>query len=530
MTTLRCGVLITLLFTLAAGADDRTPTSNDDLIEFPSAELVLEQQQARQAGDAILSLFQTRRVSPKFDNQPLDQVVQQLAKLTKTSFQIDVRALAEEGIGPDSPITFNARKPQRVADVLDRLLQPLQLSWYIDGNVVRVTTAAKTNVFLQTRAYRVGRLLRLVVERDVRLPRSPSMTTDAEGNLQPAAIRGDMAAASRKLEEALQEATSGPWEQRDGEGGNTPRVVAERMLVQQTQQAHREINALLRTVELILSRPFGSAPLLVTETDEELTELTRMQRLLETEIEFNFTDAPLTDVTKRLSDKLDEEIAIDIEALTEEGIRTDSPVTFQGRFAAGIALSQILEPLQLAHQFRHGAVYVTTIAKSKERLQTVVYDVADFLQVGHSMQGLLQFIEDSTAGPWLNTGGEGGTQTEFPGGVLVIRQIANVHDEIASLLGGLRKTLRAAAQSPRTKESEFQTRFLQARSKAEAKAIERLLRTFVAPATWDSSGGRGLIGTADDRIVIRQTKAVHEQIDRFLREYQQATPVGQAAK
>lgn len=255
-----------------------------------------------------------------------------------------------------------------------------------------------------------------------------------------------------------------------------------------------------------------------------------MQRLLETEIEVNFTEAPLTDVTKWMSDKLDEEVAIDIEALTEEGIRTDSPVTFQGRFAAGIALSQILEPLQLAHQFRHGTVYVSTIHRSKERLQTVVYDVADFLQVGHSMQGLMHFIEDSTAGPWLNSDGEGGTQTEFSGGLLVIRQIASVHDEIASLLGGLRKTLRATAQSPRTKESEFQTRFHQARSKAEAVAIERLLRTFVAPATWNSSGGSGVIGTADDRIVIRQTKSVHEQIDRFLREYQQATPVGGIAK
>lgn len=155
-----------------------------------------------------------------------------------------------------------------------------------------------------------------------------------------------------------------------------------------------------------------------------------MQRLLETEIEVNFTEAPLTDVTKWMSDKLDEEVAIDIEALTEEGIRTDSPVTFQGRFAAGIALSQILEPLQLAHQFRHGTVYVSTIHRSKERLQTVVYDVADFLQVGHSMQGLMHFIEDSTAGPWLNSDGEGGTQTEFSGGLLVIRQIASVHDEI----------------------------------------------------------------------------------------------------
>ena len=33
--------------------------------------------------------------------------------------------------------------------------------------------------------------------------------------------------------------------------------------------------------------------------------------------------------------------------------------------------------------------------------------------------------------------------------------------------------------------------------------------------------------TAEDRLIIRQTKTVHEQIDRFLSEYQQAKPIGQ---
>ncbi len=60
--------------------------------------------------------------------------------------------------------------------------------------------------------------------------------------------------------------------------------------------------------------------------------------------------------------------------------------------------------------------------------------------------------------------------------------------------------------------------------------LERLLMTFVAPATWDSSGGPGVLRTAGDRLVIRQANAVHDQIDRFLREYQQAAPIGQAAK
>ena len=532
MTTPRVWILFVLLVPFTADADDRTPLSDAELIEFPSAASVVAQQQARKAADVLLAKFQTRRVSPKFDNLPLDQMVKQLAELTQTTIQIDATALLEEGIGLDTPITFAVRKPQRVIDVLGRMLQPLQLTWIIDDDVVRVTTVVKHKEFLELRAYRVSRLLRLAAEREVRLPEVPRTVELVDGHLAnlPAANTENMAAASLVLSNALQEATSGPWSNRDGEGGVAPRVVSGRMLVQQTQQVHREINALLRTAEVVLARPFGSAPLLAVETDEELTELTRLQRVLETEIDCDFTDQPLTDVVKWLSETLDDEIVLDTESLAEEGIAADSAVTFQGRMTARAALQRILEPLQLTQIFRHGAVFITSLPKSKELRQTVVYDVADILLVGHSMQALMRLIEDSTVGPWINTDGEGGTQTEFPGGLLVILQVPSVQDEIALLLTGLRKTLRATAQSPRTKASEFQTRFLQARTTTEAQSIERLLRTFVAPAAWDTTGTGGLIGTAADRIVIRQTKAIHEQIDRFLREYQQATPAGQTLK
>ena len=522
--TLRSVVLLTGLITLTAVADEPRPDgpapTSDGFFEFPSAEFQREQLQARQAADAILIQFQTRRLSPKFEDQPLDQVVQQLGKLTKTLFQIDRDALAEEGIQHDMPITFAVRKAPRVADVLDRILKPLQLDWYLEGNVVYVTTITKQKNLLQTKAYRVGNLLRLQAERDVRLP--PAEPT-VEQNPQRSQLP-EITTVGGHLEQSLQSATPGPWKERDSQGGAKPQVFAEQMLVQQSSQMHREVAALVRCLELALARPFGSPPLFVAETDEIANESARLQRLIETELDVDLTDTPLNEAVQRFSDKLDEGIVLDIEALTEEGIQLDFPVTFRGRGSLRTVLQQLSDQLHLTLEIRHGAIFITTSSTSLRHLKPVVYDVADFLQLRHSIRELMQVIEDSIDGTWASTG-EGGTITEFRGGLLVIRQTAEVHFEIAGLLSDLRKTLRADSQSPRVKNAECQTRFHRAKSKAEATALERVLPTLVAPGRWNVSDGRSLIGTADDRLIIHQTNAVHEQIDRFLREYQQAKPI-----
>ena len=530
MLTRLCCVLIAMLITLVVVADEPqpngpTPTS-DGFFEFPSAEFQREQMQARNAADAILSQFQTRRLSPQFEDQPLDQVVQQLGKLTKTLFQINRAALAQEGIQLDTPITFAVRKAQRVTDVLDRILQPLQLDWYIEGNIVYVTTAQKQKELFQTKAYRVGNLLRLQAERDVRLPPAESTVEQNPEQVQSPEI----ATPTGHLVQALQLATPGPWREQHGEGSAKPHVFAQQMLVQQSSQMHREVAALLRCLELALARPFGSPPLLVAETDEIAADTARLQRLIETELDVDLTGIPLNEAAQRFSEKLDEGIALNIERLQEEGIQLEVPVTFRGQASLRVVIQQLSGQLQLALEIRHGAIFITTSSSSLSQLKTVVYDVADFLQLRHSIRELMQLIEDSTDGPWKASSGEGGTITEFRGGLLVIRQTADVHSEIAGLLSDLRKTLRAEPQSPRVKAAEFETRFHRAKSKAEAAALERVLPTLVAPGRWNVSDGRSLIGTADDRLIIHQTNAVHEQIDRFLREYQQAKPIESLAK
>lgn len=508
---------------LMAGADEpRSSSTSGSVIEYPTEDILRERQQERQAAEVTLRKLRERH-QIQFVDLPLTEAAKQLSKLTEIRFHIDVSSLQEEGIGADTPITRRTRQPQRMTALLDRMLQPLSLGWHVKGDSVRVTTFSKLKELTESRTYPVGRLLRLAVERDLLLPDPPPSRGP------PASPRDNIGAASQLLVLGIQQATSGPWSQRSGVS-NGPRVAGEQMVVFQTHQMHREISALLRTVELALSRPVGKPSLLASETDDESLAMTKRQRRLELELEVNFVGQPLDQVVTWLSNQLDDEVDLDMESLLEEGIAPDSRVTLQGRWPARLALQRMLEPLSLAVVFRHDVILVTTLAKQKERLQTVVYDVADLLRSGHSFDDVVQLIESSTSGPFQNVDGEGGTITEFPGGLLVIRQWADAQTEVAVLLHELRRASNNDKTSSQANSFKLVTRFHRAASKAEAESLEQLLMTFVAPATWDSSGGLGVLRTAGDRLVIRQTSTIHEQIDRFLREYQQATPIGQAAK
>ncbi|HLQ45903.1 MAG TPA: hypothetical protein VK137_14285, partial [Planctomycetaceae bacterium] len=159
------------------------------------------------------------------------------------------------------------------------------------------------------------------------------------------------------------------------------------------------------------------------------------------------------------------------------------------------------------------------------------YDISDLARTDDERQELIESLQTATSAPWRQKrDGHGGTLTDFAAGLFVIRQSESAHADIAMMLYDLRQANRAAAtEPPPPRPDAVETRFVRAKSKDEAKALERLILTFVAPGSWDVDGGAGLLRTAEDRLIIRQTKAVFEQIDKFLNDYQQAKPLGQVA-
>ena len=514
--------MLLLLLPLLAGAEEpRQPrTLSESIVEFPLDEIFRAREEARKGEAEALDKLR-ERYSVEIKHKPLTETLQQFAEMTKLSFRLESAALEEEGISTDTSVTLETIRPQRMIDLLPRVLQPLQLTWRLEGRDVVVTTGAKAKLHLELRSYPIGRLLRLAAQRENRFPVFPVVPIVGIPSFRD---RTAAELAEFLVDFSLLSVIDGPWNTHNGEGGNA-KAVQETLLVHQNFHSHREIASLLHAIEMALARPPGSPPLKAFESDDDTATMVRLQRMLGKEVEVAFTETPLFDVATYLSDFFEEGIVVDVQALTEEGIAPDSAVTFTGHLPFRAAMHCMLRPLGLAVDLRNGAAFITTHAKFKEHHQIVVYDVADFLKAGFAPSELIRLVEETNSGRWTNS--DGGKTTQTPGGLLLIRQNAEVQTEIALLLHDLRQSMREDARQPiPARIADLETRFHRAKSKREAEALDQLIQTFVAPKSWDVSGGRGQLRTAEDRLIIRQTKAIHEQIERFLREYQQANPIG----
>ncbi len=371
-----------------------------------------------------------------FTDTPLYDVVPFFAEYASIKMVIDVNALTEEGIAPDTPIT---RKLDglRLRSLLHLILTPLQLAAIPKHDVLLVTTLAKAKQHLVTRTYPVSDLCHF-----------------------PGYEGPDFQSLIRIIEEE----TSGPWQTRDGEGGTLTDLEASGSVsVRQTYQVHREILELLRSLRVaqrgnlqlagkqtlkkwdeqravaassLLKRPAAPAEFLEVIGTMQSEAEQRLEKALDKTVSIGFLNTPLTEVVVVLAKQLSINVVLDNNALTEEGIAPDTSVTLQlQQITARSALELLLRPLGLASVREHEVLLVTTASKEKEKLVNRTYPVSDLIGPNEDYASLRQMLESSTSGPWLDRDGEGGNVTELvTTGSLVVRQTAGVQRQVLGLL------------------------------------------------------------------------------------------------
>lgn len=374
-----------------------------------------------------------------FTDTPLNDVVPFFAEYHGIKIVIDAEALIEEGIQPDVPVTLKLDN-LRLRSLLHVILEPLLLTAVPIHDVLLVTTWTKSREarFTFTRTYPVSDLCH-----------SPGV---------------DMP-ESQSLIRVIVEETSGPWLGSDGSESCTiseqPSVGS--LSVRATYPTHREILDLLRSLRgaqrcnlsaagrdalktwdeqravaaaLLLKRP--DAPVEFVEvigTTPSETER-RIEKALNKSVTLSFQNVPLRDFTPVLAKELSINVLIDDVALIEEGIAPDAPVTLQlSQITARSALELLLRPLGLSFVIDNEVLLVTTAVKEKEKLVSRTYPVSDLIGPNGNYAALMQMLETSTSGPWLNSDGEGGTMTELAtAGSLVVRQTSRVQQQVLNLL------------------------------------------------------------------------------------------------
>jgi len=110
---------------------------------------------ARQALNAILP-------SVDFENMPLSQVIDRLREISGANFDVDWKAISDAGIDKNEPVTLQLHEV-RLRTVLSLSLADAAgggvLTFYVDDDVIEITTLAKADLVMVTAVFYVEDLI-----------------------------------------------------------------------------------------------------------------------------------------------------------------------------------------------------------------------------------------------------------------------------------------------------------------------------------------------------------------------------------
>jgi hypothetical protein len=191
------------------------------------------------------------------------------------------------------------------------------------------------------------------------------------------------------------------------------------------------------------------------------------QRLL-SQVDLDFKDTPLKQVIEDLRQMAQINIVADVDALREEGVNLDCPLSLKVEgISLKSALNILVKQVRLSYVIKDEVLQITTEEHAKGPPKMVTYPVADLVTPigggdcelapflcrmcpdlagkhapGRTAEDVLIRLITTTIEPksWSEVGGKGTIQY-FPLGLaLVINQTQDVQEQIADLLTALRRT------------------------------------------------------------------------------------------
>jgi len=330
----------------------------------------------------------------EFVETPLTDALEFLQDIHNIPVGLDRRSLDDVGIGADVPIT-DRRRQGELATNLDAILDPLDLTWVVQHEVLLITTKQTAEANCEARVYK---LLRQVTFDD--------LLRDITGNINPQS-----------------------WDTVGGPGSLCPMPPGV-LVVTQTQAVHRQIEKHYKGILKRARIPFpATVPGLVgPAVAKTLLEPTTI----------DFIETPLKDIVEFLKGVHDAEITLDVRSLEDVGIATDTPITMHKKgIKLGSALSLMSSDLELVWTADKTGIRITTPEAAGAKIELVHYPINALVQAGHT-DHLIDAITSCVApASWDDVGGPGSIR--MGRGTLDVRQSFAVHQQVAQLLADLRE-------------------------------------------------------------------------------------------
>ncbi len=444
----------------------------------------------------------------EFENVPLTDVVATLRDQMGLDIVIDARSLEEAGIGTDLPIT--ARSAQITFRSFLRMALELNgLTIDIRDDEVWVTTSETAETRSLIRTYPISDLLRL---------RGQSANDDLADLISAIQIT----------------VNSESWER--GGGPATVRAIHGAIAVSQSSESHSTIVELLAGLRKITARlnqggAISNGALFLGGPSTQARDALSMP------VSVDFEATTLHDILVYLRDSLKVSMAVNQHSLEDAGIGTNLSLTLKlDNQPLRKVLRRVLEPISLTYSIRNEAIIIETSDAASARMAIGIYPVYDLVGFGEDgapdFDSLVQVITDLIdRASWRQMGGQATISSLAHPTVLIVGQTEMAHETITALLGQLRaaKALDATAKASVSK-TELDTnnkriKVYRLSGDAGATKVAELVKEMVGPERWNDSSV--FIRDLGSKLVVRQSRSVHLQIEKFLAEIQEApVPTG----
>jgi hypothetical protein len=189
-----------------------------------------------------------RRVSVRFDHEPLSEVVKELSSRSGVNLLLDPGGLRDEGVTQETEISVTANDV-RLATLLDQILTPLHLDFAVANDLVRITGRKRAKGEIISVSYPI-RDLAMRLENGRNVP-------DAED-------------AANLIDTITSTIAPGSWEERGGPGSVTFSEKSISLVVRQTHDVQRDVLGMLNKIRRERQSPTAgrtSPPRRVIKTD-----------------------------------------------------------------------------------------------------------------------------------------------------------------------------------------------------------------------------------------------------------------------
>lgn len=373
----------------ASGADPFGDDSKKQVARKQAAKKqAAKKKPATRRSSSIREAF-NQETTLQFVDAPLREVVDFLKTLHKVPIYVDVRAIEEGGLGPDTPVNLHV-KGVTFRDGLNVLCDGMELDWLVDNEVIYLTSKAAARRKERTAVYDASALVAAGAKVDdiaklfTSLLRTPGQQT---GSRLAGGAGGMMMAMAGPVKDA-----------------SPRRVFVHRksLVVRATEGEHHMVTGVLH----LLSEHQRVTKLMEKEPTQLLRQIartgtrlhsskatTRIEQALEQETSLEFVDSPLREVLDYLTTLHKVPTFLDLASLEEIGLGSDTPVNQNlNGISLRSGLNLMLDELGMTWIVRNGML--TLVTQEEARLRPIIkaYLVSDLVSAKESVEQLQEIV------------------------------------------------------------------------------------------------------------------------------------------